>query len=507
MKKIDKCVKVVSYKLDENIIKEIKKCITKYVHCKNDFYQQYGTVKCIEMINNPYNLRNRIRKENYELDKKYQFQNRYWIMALFDVCSNLKSCWSNLANELKIIIKANENLTEDEHKYLFYILSCQTLWSQILNDEELYIKNMKNFNELKGKVQKDRIHYLHNYLKRITRRNKFNTPYSESYRCINLEECMYSITEENGKTYISFMSDIKRKPFKIELKSPYCYNKKGNIQLILNEEKKRIEIHKVIKARTKENKSTQNIGIDKGYTTLLSCSDGKEYGQGMGELFTQTSDFTNKRNTNRNFFFVQKRQLEQNICFLVKLLKITNNKEDKAIILSKLKECEQKLKHIEEHHIGNKNYNKQQERKTATLEKETNHAIKQMFKESDVKSFAKEDLSFTKTSNKGSKLNRLLNSWIKGTLDERLEYLASYYNISFVDVNPAYTSQYCNTCNSKITRSGKHNEIANCPKCGKMNANINAAKNILSRMFDTRITLYTPYKLVEQILYPTNTTD
>ena len=49
-------------------------------------------------------------------------------------------------------------------------------------------------------------------------------------------------------------------------------------------------------------------------------------------------------------------------------------------------------------------------------------------------------------------------------------------------------------------RYGSHHELTRCKKCGEMNANIAAAKNILSRLTDEEITLYTPYKRVKEIL-------
>lgn len=119
----------------------------------------------------------------------------------------------------------------------------------------------------------------------------------------------------------------------------------------------------------------------------------------------------------------------------------------------------------------------------------------------------KEDLSFTKESlpkakNKHmAKVHRKLNQWAKGYLNQRLEYYCEKYQNPFVDVNPAYTSQYCPICEHHfIKRYGKHNEFVDCEYCGTMNANIAAAKNILSRKDDLEINLYTPYKKVKQIL-------
>ena len=78
---------------------------------------------------------------------------------------------------------------------------------------------------------------------------------------------------------------------------------------------------------------------------------------------------------------------------------------------------------------------------------------------------------------------------------------ADIYNIKVVYVSAAYTSQFCSICGAKLkSRTGEHKEIGNCPNCGEIDANINAAKNIKARLYDSEITLYTPYKKIEQIL-------
>lgn len=359
---------------------------------------------------------------------------------------------------------------------------------------------MNTFNRLRDAVDSSRFHYLHNYLKRITRKYKFHTPHSKETNCISLDQEMYDIIENEEGTFFSFSSGTVGKRFKIKLKSRYCYSKTGNIQLVLNRNKRCLEIHKLIECRTKENIGNAVIGIDKGYSTLLSCSDGKEYGISMGDAFTAFSDFINTRNTNRNYFIQGHKNLVHKLSEIEPSLKVENDGIKRCQMMIERAELKKQIAHIEEHHLGNKLYKRQHKRMVAELEGKTNFYIKQMFKESDVHSFSKEDLSFTKTSNKGKKCNRILNTWLKGTLNERMEYLASYYDISFVDVNPAYTSQYCHKCHAKIERRGQHHEIAICPNCGELNANVNAAENIFDRMNDNQITLRTPYKKVKEIL-------
>ena len=56
-------------------------------------------------------------------------------------------------------------------------------------------------------------------------------------------------------------------------------------------------------------------------------------------------------------------------------------------------------------------------------------------------------------------------------------------------------------CGARLdNRTGIHHEIWHCPNCGEIDANINAAKNIKARLYDSEIQLFTPYKQIEKIL-------
>lgn len=68
--------------------------------------------------------------------------------------------------------------------------------------------------------------------------------------------------------------------------------------------------------------------------------------------------------------------------------------------------------------------------------------------------------------------------------------------IKFFDVNPAYTSQICNSCNKLGKRKG---EIFKCKNCGRKHADINAAINILRRKDIKEINLYTKKEKVKEM--------
>lgn len=68
-------------------------------------------------------------------------------------------------------------------------------------------------------------------------------------------------------------------------------------------------------------------------------------------------------------------------------------------------------------------------------------------------------------------------SW--GSLIEKLIYKAERHDKTFIQINPAYTSQRCNCCGFISRKNRKSQSIFKCVKClHEDNADINAAKNI-----------------------------
>lgn len=136
------------------------------------------------------------------------------------------------------------------------------------------------------------------------------------------------------------------------------------------------------------------------------------------------------------------------------------------------------------------------------MEAAINHHIRTCMEEMKPSETVLEDLSFVSDKKRSPRkdFNRRMASWQKGCLDERLDYLSRVYGAAVTHVNPAYTSQYCNHCGAKLgSRYGFHHEYADCENCGTVNANTNAAGNILDRRNDKKIMLYTPYRRVKWI--------
>lgn len=79
------------------------------------------------------------------------------------------------------------------------------------------------------------------------------------------------------------------------------------------------------------------------------------------------------------------------------------------------------------------------------------------------------------------KLRRILQFFNFSFLERKLKEISEEYDIEIIYVNPAYTSQICSNC-GYIDEKNRNKEKFECKLCGKkMHADVNAARNLLSR--------------------------
>ena len=496
-----KCVKMMSEPLtdEQNTIMQV--AMETRLPVLNDFYGRYSGIRNLGRLD-ARKIRDALKSE--KPSEQFGCTVRLWTMALFDAVANIKSAWSNLANRLKALIRDNDDLAESEKDYLRYVVKSPSVWGDILCGRVVQ-KQSTSYRKLALAVDKSRMAHLHNYLRRITRREKARIPHSSTCRTLYLDEEMYDFSEaeEDGHTVylFSFSPGMKKQGrITVRLKGPFCYAHSGNIRVVWDG--KCVSIHKTIRARCRPAGSGKKkaLGIDKGYSTLLSCSSGNEYGKGFGDAMNAEADRRCIRSKQRNQFIQKEKNARNDLQKVRVAMKFVHDPE----ILEWLREMESRLQSMADRtkgrHVGSERYSAEEHRHQERLNSDVNHVIRTMITSEEPSEIVKEDLKFTKNSQKGARFRQKMSSWIKGYLDERLEYICDSFAVKYTDVNPAYTSQYCDRCGEPVKRSGKHHEIATCPHCGSMNANTMAAVNILHRLDDKKITVFTPYKKVKDIM-------
>lgn len=470
---LPKNVTAYSTVLSDPVFKELDQLFVNYGHCRSMFINDLSGINNLEIVNDYRSLRKQIIKKHFNkiLMKRYHFLSRFWVHALQDACANVQAMWGCTRNRMTKAIYDNFNMADDEKYFLNFILCYSHLWLGVLqhNDDAYLDLSKKDQDVYLGLVQKlsaNQLQHAKSYLRRITRRYKlYPRRISRNNRSMNYDQSMYLFY---GDKHVHLMATKPKKRLRITLTSHWHYSKTSSIRVILNRDKRCLELHRMIKshiAPLQSSKSDNVVGIDKGLYSLISCSSGREYGLNYTNFSQAEVDRLYQKNKGRF----------KNI--------------------------------INDQFPSDKQYRKQHASKKAYLLSLINRAVKQMLLTERPSLIVKEDLSFAERkmgkahSFTEVKRRRYLTFWYSGELNRRIEYYCKKFGIPFVNVNPAYTSQYCPFCGHKfIDRIGSHKEFALCVNCGPMNANVAAAINVKHRKDDPDITLLTPYKKVKEIL-------
>ena len=279
--------------------------------------------------------------------------------------------------------------------------------------------------------------------------------------CYTFEQDMLLVTGLRKRKMLSIPLTTKQRPkgsFKIILKDTRCELRVSNK-------------YQVVAADIP--KTHEAIGVDKGYTEVFTDNTGERHGEDFGKLLTKKSDFLDEKYNNRN-----------------KLWAIMKKAREAGDI--------KKANNIKFNNLGNKKLNRQKEVMKIELKEKIYSAAKVLAQKASI--IAIEDLTFkTKSKGKFKKVNRRLSSWIKGVIDEAIIKYCFIYGTKLVYVNAAYTSQGDSRFNCALmgTRIGDSfigfDEVV-------LDADINAAINILARLYDSEINLYTSAEKVKEIL-------
>jgi len=282
------------------------------------------------------------------------------------------------------------------------------------------------------------------------------------YKCKRLSRNTYQL-ELAGLT--------RRKRNKIVVKSNRKV--KGQIRLIYTQLSRQFEIHFLVDHGIVETPSRgRQVGIDKGYTEAFYDSEGQAHGKGLGQLATKKSDRICAKNRKRGKLWALHRKLE---------------KIDPA-----------KSARILENNLTRKAENRRYRQDQSELTKIIGAASKSLFNGEALKVFA-EDLTKPIRNKRQSKaVSRKLNSWMKGVMRDSLQKWANWTGSVVTEVQPSYTSQVDSRNGTLLGRRTGDNFTGWDGVV--LQADHNAAKNILARGTDKEITRFMTRAEVQAVL-------
>jgi hypothetical protein len=216
----------------------------------------------------------------------------------------------------------------------------------------------------------------------------------------------------------------------------------------------------------------QVVGVDKRYTEAFTDSDGVAHGPSFGAVLTQHIDKAAATGKQRN-----------------KLHALEKKHRAAGRTL--------KADRIKAHNLGRKKIGACKERAQKKLRTIAFQAVHTLVDKAAV--VASEGLtSPIAKKQQSTRFNRRMSSWAKGTLAEALDSVCTQRKARHVLVNAAYTSQMDSTnCLLQGQRVGDkfYRESGDV-----LQADHNAALNVLARLDDPDISRFTPYWEVRRIL-------
>ncbi len=455
-----KCIRQHSFEIDN--IDELKHIAEQYTAVKNYVYSRFSGINSMGMLL-IYKKQIRDIWVHSKFAEQWKLPARYWKQALDEAVSNIKTEWSNTKKRVKTAVLKNDNLTDDEKRFILYILKADCILQNIL-----LLKGFKRPEKIEELDIREK--YIYNLIRHYIRRFKGSIPYSHKSASFMIDSDMYGYESRKGQLFILIQGIQKGKRIAAALKDNNLH--KGNLRIIIKDGT--IEIHKAKEVKVRQNWTEEKvIGIDKGYRCLIATSENKFYGENLNELLSKETERLNEVNDKRN-----------------KLWALMKKYEEKDNI--------KKANNILVHNFGRKKYNRNKYRFDCLVKGYINKELNRFIDTDKPSEIVFEDLSFVSWKDRYPKhVKRKLSRWIKGYIQERINYKAALKNIALTKINPAYTSQFCHKCGTFGKRSG---EIFECQSCGRIQADFNASCNIKSRKDISEISLYTPYKQVKEIM-------
>ena len=436
---------------------------------KNYVWSRYSGISSL-LKQSGWTIRDELIKQNLLSRKITKTFSR---AAVEKSASTIKANWAITKKKVKKAIAQNENLTEDDKRYLYLCLKHTPTLYGILNYKKIDY-NTKYLKDLKVDV-----HRLNNLLRRYIRRYKTKSHTNKTNVIIDAKIYKFNSNNKN------FSFTGKKKNSQIEITLIGNIPKlKGTLELVKNQKTNQYYIHVPLDRIISKKEMTAEseiLGLDVGITDLITLSNGSVYGANSAELFYTLSD--NLVNKNRSRLFSYKRELEQRILI---------EKDDIKKSLLELK-----LKNLNENNLGPKKRISKISKYKSRIASHINCELNKMVKEENVKEIVREDLNWvSKKKNVSKKQQNRFSIWTKGVLLERLSVKLAEKGIKETIVNPAYTSQVCCRCNRLGDRKGKEFKCSNCNL--NIDADFNASINTKKRKFIREINIDTPYKEVKK---------
>ncbi len=370
-----RCVKQRTLKPNTCKQRDIDTLINAYSREKERWLRYFDHWKNVSFLGKPRLVRDEKIKEKYR--SPFDLQSRHWKLALTDAVETWDKYWKSLFVIVRSHVARNSHLSEDEKHYSYWLLKGYDQFSQMMQGEypippfSLPVPSLK-----KGAGT----------LRRLIKKHKKNPPRIKRKRSVRFDADCYSSFEHNNRWYVSLMSLIPGKRIVL----PLCGQTRisGTITLVHKDEG--LDLHLSCPLKPKKSASSEIEAVDFGYTEVMTDTEGNRYGTAFGKHLAHISEHLHRKGQKRN-----------------RIRAIGEKKKAKKIL---------------RYNLGKIKQTNVIKRAKATLIKEINTGINQLIRLKKPALLITEDLRHSFTFNKSKQLNRKLSSWLRGELQDRIEF-------------------------------------------------------------------------------------
>lgn len=459
-----RCIKRYSQRVNCGKWAKLLELTRSYARQKDYFLGQYANLANISASYRFREVRNILVARQYTTP--FRLQARQWKLALKDALETIDRYWASICAIWTIRILQNEHLSKEEKQYLLEGVSSRENLHLVLRFQARIVLRKMLLSERQSKR-------CMRFLQNLIRQTVKKSPRVQIVRSFLAEPETYRIFEHKGRQYIAIASQESGNRIVIPLTGTGKIQ--GQIRIVLDFEKQRIEVHHTVTSLAKANYKTAQIGIDLGITEVFTDSHNTRYGKRFGKTIQKYSDAQKDKGKKRNKLYGLAKKFRQagNI---------------------------RKARRIERNNLRRKKQAKKLARRRKELERQVNRAWNRFFNEKAPQKVMHENLNHLRGKAKSKRLSRLVSAWIRRIISDRMAFKALQRGSLLKAVNCAYSSQACPICGwvHKGNRNGDKFQCLFCRHTAE--SDFTAAVEIERRGSDPDISLSTPKEQVKQTL-------
>lgn len=405
---------------------KLREIAEDYSKVKNYVYTRFGGVGSLSKIYPGYTVQREMAKTG--LREELGLPSVYFNLAILDAVGEIKSQWTKIKSDLSVKVNANEGFTDEEKHYLRFVLKISNAFEMVLNRRKVDMKPdvQAQYDFLAEEVDS---HKLDNYLCRQVRKMRVRL-HTDKEDGFGLTERAYRYGDHG--IYITIKE--KRKRVFVLLTDSNQYNRQLYVKLYPDRSSLEIKVPVDVEVKAHED-YTNEVGLALGMYTMLVTHEGHVYGEELGRLSTELSDWVWDQNSKY-------------------------------------------MKNIHTH-PGRKKYNTKKNRLTERLHSYINKELNRFIREEKPKIIYIPKLPKPGRHRGDKKVNHSVTMWQRGYIRKRLRQKCREQSIEFVEVFGKEISSRCSNCDA-VGRKSEGRFI--CLSCGtEEDIKVNTAKNARDR--------------------------